>query len=252
MAEGSVVTKVGIMPISEALRQGMITLDDLTGAEFRQIKGKLRSVRDDTLYDTKRLKGAATVWSKGDYEMFDVAKGGNVTMANAATAYNKTKYDTNLLGPGGQMTPGINYVVQSIQFAVRAPANEDTTPLLGGTAIDPTPVANASPSIISSAALISALAENVGFSFHVDDRDYENGPIETFPTEMGISGAFGGQVAEGFAQIGMGRARYLSRVRHLNAGQRFGLTLTVYNDITITRSCRLKCYLVGTRYAPVQ
>ena len=250
--EGNIITKNGVVPISEALRQGIINLDQLSGREFAQIKGKLKRVRDDTLYDGFRIKGAATVWAKGDYTLFAQAVSAASFVVNDSTLnFTKTRFDTNLKGPGGQMTPGIAYVVQSIQFKIIAPTLEDTTPLLNGSAISPVPVAAASPAIINSSNLIAAITESVGFTFTVDDTDYENGPINTWPSDKGLSGAYGGGIQEGFTQLGMGRARHLTRVRHLEPGQRFSVVINVYNDITITRSCRLKCDFDGARYAPV-
>lgn len=256
MAEGNIVTQQGIMPLSQALKDGVINLDDLTGSEFRQIKGKLKQVRDHVLYDSLRFKAAAA-WLQQTVTLFQIPQGQNTTVANDATlVYAKDASDTNLTGSGGMLSSGVSMVVQSIQVVYKVPALEFTVQNTNVAAINPTavlPAAVAAQQIPVSSAdnVVLAVTENVNLRFRVDDsRDYENGTLDWFPAEIGNLGWSGGQQG-GIAMNGGMKARYLSRVRHLRSMQRFSILLEVTKAITITISSRLKVGLVGTLYSPV-
>lgn len=256
MAEGSIITAQGPMPISQALKDGIINLDDLTGNEFRQIKGKLKQVRDHVLFDSIRLKAAANL-PQGSITLFAVPSGQNTAVANdAALVYGKDASDTNLTGQGGLLSSGQSMVVQSIQAVIKVPALEFTVQNTNVATINPTavlPAAVAATQIPVSSAdnLLLALSENISLRFRVDDsRDYENGTLDWFPAEIGQIGWSGGQQG-GVAMNGGMKARYLSRVRHLKSLQRFSVILEVTKNITIPISCRIKIGLVGTLYSPV-
>lgn len=252
----AVVTQQGIMPITQALQTGLINLDSLSGAEFRQIKGKLKQVRDHVLYDSVRIKAAAAV-PQGNITLFQIPQGQNTSLANdAALTYAKDASDTNLTGTGGQLSSGHAMVVQSIQVVLKVPSLEFTVQNTNVASINPTailPAAVAAQQIPVSSATnqVLALTENINLRFRVDDsRDYENGTLDWFPAEIGQIGWAGGQ-QEGISMNGGMKARYLSRVRHLMSQQRFSVILEVTKNITCPISCRLKIGLVGTLYSPV-
>lgn len=255
LASGSVVVKPNssypqgaVMDIMQALQEGMIQISDLTQNEFRDIKGKLKRVRDDVLYHFLRLK-AATVWVRGDYALFQDAAGTNVQIANdAATRFQSDLSDTNLTGKGGSLTKGTAFVIQSIQAPFEVPVSEDTTPLAGGDVINPTPVA-AGANGNGAAALANALRDNVIIQFIVDDAIFEDNPIKFFPSDFSMTGSTNG-ANDGFVSNGV-KGRWLSRVRHLDEQQPFTVNLKVVNDITVTRSMRIGAALVGVKYSPV-
>lgn len=252
---GSVVVKPNpkypngaIMDIMQALGEGMIQISDLTQNEFRDIKGKLKRVRDHVLYHTLRVK-TATVLTRGDYLLFQDGLGAQVTLMNdAATTYQQDLSDTNMTGKGGALTKNTSMVVQSIQAPFCIPVSLDTTPLAGGNAIDPTPLAQGANGNGAS-ALANALADNVSIQFTVDGTKFEEGPLKFFPSDFALGGVTNG-TNDGFITNGV-KGRWLSRVRHLESQQPFAVNLNVANDITIIRSLRLGCAMVGVLYQPV-
>lgn len=254
-ASGSVVVKPNpaypngaIMDIMQALREGMIQISDLTQNEFRDIKGKLKRVRDHVLYHSLRVK-TATVLARGDYPLFQDGLGVQVPMMNdAATKYTQDLSDTNLRGKGGAFTKGTSMVIQSIQAPFDIPVSLDTTPLAGGEAVDPTPLAQGANGN-GACALANALRDNVSLQFTVDSTTFEEGPIKFFPSDFSLTAATNG-TNDGVVSNGV-KGRWLSRVRHLESQQPFLVNLNVANDITILRSVRLGVALVGVLYQPV-
>ncbi len=255
LASGSVVIKPSaqypqgaIMDVMQALNEGLIQISDLSQNEFRDIKGKLKRMRDHVLYHFFRLK-VATAWAKGNLDLFQDGIGKQVTVPNdAATQYTQDYSDTNMKSSGGTFTKGTSMVVQSIQAPIDIPASLDTTALLNGEAIDPTP--QAQPAVgVGPAALCAALRDNVALHFEVDNVTFEEGPLKFFPSDFSLTGATNG-ISDGYASNGV-KGRYLSRVRHIESQQPFVVHLTVENAITISRSCRIGVALVGVIYQPV-
>jgi len=250
MAEGNVVTKQGIMKISDALREGLINLDDLSGPEFRQIKGKLKNVRDDVLFDSGRFKAAGAI-PQGAVTLFAVTVGNPTTLLNdVAVQYTKDESDTNMHGQGGLLGSGDQMVIASIQSMVACSANAfGTAP--GAATVDCTPTALAVNTSAGATNTVLGIVQNCRLRFRVDDsRDYENGTLDFFPSEFGLTG-FAGSQQEGVAQNGGLKARYLSRVRHLKSLQRFAIILEFTRAITTATAGRIKVGLVGTKYTPV-
>ena len=228
-----------------------INLDNVTAEGFSKIKGKLKNVRDHVLFDSLRLK-PATAWAAQTFNMFAVANGNQTTLANdAATTYIKNDADTNLVGNGGQLPSGDYFTVQAIMVKLQVPENEDTTPLNGGSTINPTPVALAANTGAGGANQVRAITENTSIYFFVDDtRLYENGTIDYFPQGFGASG-WNGSSQGGTAMNGGILPRMLARPRHLREMQRFVIKLTNWAAITVPVSCRLKVGLWGALYVPV-
>jgi hypothetical protein len=248
--EGNIVTKAGVMPISRALREGIINLDDLSGPEFRQIKGKLKNVRDDVLFDSVRFKAAGAV-PQGAVTLFSIPVGQGTALINdAALPYTKDESDTNMHGQGGLLGSGDQMVITSIQAVVACSANAFTTGPAALT-VDTTPVALAVNTSHGATNTVLGLTQNCRLRFRVDDaRDYENGTLDFFPAEFGVTG-FAGSQQEGVAQNGGLKARYLSRVRHLKSQQRFAVILEFTRPITTAAAGRIKIGLVGTKFTPV-
>lgn len=238
------------MPISQALRDGIINLDDLTGAEFRQIKGKLKNVRDDVLFDSVRYKANGDI-PQGAITLFAQPVGTNTTLINdAAVPYAKDESDTNMHGQGGLLGSGDQMVIASIQALVKGSGNAFTTGP-GATTVDCTPVALAVNTSAGATNTVMGLTENCRLRFRVDDsRDYENGTLDFFPAEFGQTG-YAGSSQEAMSQNGGLKARYLSRVRHLKSMQRFAVILEFTRLIKTATAGRIKVGLVGTKYTPV-
>lgn len=228
-----------------------INLDNVNADQFAKIKGRLKNVRDHVLFDSLRLAGA-TAWAPNTYPLFQIANGQQTSLANvAATTYLKLDSDTNLVGNGGQLPSGDYFTVQSIMVKVAIPENEDTTPLAGGSTINPTPVALAANTGAGGANGVRAITENCSIYFWVDDtRLYENGTLDYFPQGFGASG-WNGSSQGGMAQNGGILPRMLARPRHLRELQRFVIKLTNYATITVPISCRVKVGLWGALYVPV-
>lgn len=228
-----------------------INLDELSGADFAKIKGRLKNVRDHVLFDSLRLK-AATAWAPNVFKMFAVANGQQTTLANdTTTTYIKNDADTNLVGNGGQLPSGDFFTVQSIMVKVAVPENLNTTPLNGGTTLDATPVALAANTGAGGANQVVAITENVTLQFKIDDtRLYENGTIDYFPQGFGYSG-WNGSSQGGVAQNGGILPRMLARPRHLKQLQRFVVELANIPTITPPAFCRVKVGLWGALYVPV-
>lgn len=228
-----------------------INLDNLSGAQFASIKGKLKNVRDHVLFDSLRFK-KATAWNPGVFNMFQVATGQQTTVANDSTlAYNKTTADTNLVGNGGQLPSGDYFTVQSIMVKCAVAENEYTTSLNNTSIIDATPLVTVVLVGDGADTQVLAMTENTTLEFFVDDtRLYENGTLDYFPQGFGYSGWNGGG-AGGIAQNGGVLPRMLARPRHLLALQRFVIKLTNTITLTVPVSCRLKVGLWGALYVPV-
>lgn len=228
-----------------------INLDNLSGAQFASIKGKLKNVRDHVLFDSLRFK-KATAWAPGTFNMFATANGQQTTLANfAATSYVKGDADTNLVGNGGQLPSGDFFTVQSIMVKVAVAENEYTTSLDGGSTIDATPLVTVVLVGDGADTQVLAMTENTTLAFYVDDtRLYENGTIDYFPQGFGYSGWNGGG-AGGIAQNGGVLPRMLARPRHLRELQRFVIKITNQITLTVPVSCRLKVGLWGALYVPV-
>jgi len=228
-----------------------INLDNLSGADFARIKGKLKNVRDHILFDSLRFK-AATAWAPQTHKMFSIPNGQQATLANDSTvSYIKVDSDTNLVGNGGQLPSGDFFTVQSIMVKVAVAQNEYTTPLNGGSTINATPVVTVVLVGDGADTQVLAMTENTTLAFYVDDtRLYENGTIDYFPQGFGYSGWNGGG-AGGMAQNGGVLPRMLARPRHLRELQRFVINITNLVTLTVPVSCRLKVGLWGALYVPV-
>lgn len=228
-----------------------INLDNLSGADFARIKGKLKNVRDHILFDSLRFK-KATAWAPQVHKMFSIPNGQQATVANDSTlSYLKTDADTNLVGNGGQLPSGDFFTVQSIMVKVAVAQNEYTTSLNNTAIIDATPLVTVVLVGDGADTQVLAMTENTTLAFYVDDtRLYENGTIDYFPQGFGYSGWNGGG-AGGMAQNGGVLPRMLARPRHLRELQRFVINITNLITLTVPVSCRLKVGLWGALYVPV-
>lgn len=228
-----------------------INLDELSGQQFAQIKGRLKNVRDHVLFDGLRFKGA-TAWAPQIHKLFQVANGQTQTVANDATlSYVKDDSDTNLVGNGGQLPSGDFFTVQSIMVKLAVPENEFTTQLNNTAIVNPTPVVVVTFVGGGGANQVLAMTENTTLKFWVDDtRLYENGTTDYFPQGFGYSG-WNGQGAGGMAQNGGVLPRMLARPRHLRELQRFMIEIANTKTLTVPLSCRLKVGLWGALYVPV-
>lgn len=228
-----------------------INLDELSGADFQKIKGRLKNVRDHVLFDGLRFLGA-TAWAPQVHKLFQTANGQQTTVANvAANTYIKDDSDTNLVGNGGQLPSGDYFTVQSIMVKLTVPENEFTTQLNNTAIVNPTPLVVVTFIGGGGANQVLAMTENTTLKFYVDDtRLYENGTIDYFPQGFGLSG-WNGQGAGGIAQNGGVLPRMLARPRHLRELQRFVIEIANTKTLTVPLSCRLKVGLWGALYVPV-
>lgn len=244
-ARGAGQMFAGFDPTGQEVFVG-VNLDRIGPAEFAQIKGKLKGVQDRVLYDSIRCK-AATSWSPKKVQLFQSPLNQPAGMFNSPTdTYSKSYTDTNLEGNGGSLPKGQNMVVQSIQVDITAPASLNTANLANGSTINPARSTDASVE-----NTLVAIRNSLYMRFIRDRQILEEGLVKFYPSESGISG-FAGVTQTGVVNNGMGRPRYLSRVRRLEELQPFYIELELVNTITTPpQEFLVQVALVGTLYTPV-
>jgi hypothetical protein len=255
------------MPIRnrKQLRQGLfggppqLTLDNLTQNQLNKLKEMsskdvaLRDVLGFRLYDKLRFQAGAAM-PVGDLIMFQNEIGNQQTVANnAALRYTKNKVDTNMI-VGGQLPRGQELIVQSMQCRVIMSMADDAAYAVAGDGItlptDNTPTA----AVPASNAMLSVLEGGV-YTFHIGEKDYEEGLLIHLPTPYGIFGfAGGGQdlYFEGVVNNGFGKAYLLPVARTIENGRYFNVKVNFPYSFLVARQFQLEICLEGILFRSVQ
>lgn len=209
---------------------------------------------DYVLYDTQRVK-AGTALPTAEFRFFTIGLGGQQAGLNFATQYEKTKIDTNL-DQQAVLPRGWFFRVFSIQCRIIFTGATDTTYGASGPGTE-MPTNPAPAAIISAPNEEKAILEGGYQSFHVGDKDYEEGKFIHFPSEFGISGfAGGGRDDEvdncAIANNGFGHARQLRVPRDIGELRNFRINAFFAYAITPNRNFNIEMALRGRLWRNVQ
>jgi len=226
----------------------------VTPALIKALGGRrIADAYDYSAYDRLRYKAGADT-PTNTQRLFTSGVGQQVSVVNAAENYTKDYFDTNQQ-EGNRLARGNYLVVDSIQIKVSMTGELDTTyPTSGaGTELATSTVGAA---IITGTNLFKALQEQTYIQFWVGEKAYEEGLIEDFPCEAGISGFAGSGgttlTSQTVLNNGFGYCRKLAMQRLIPELVNFRVDLRHLQALTITRQFTLKCSLKGILYRPVQ
>jgi hypothetical protein len=195
---------------------------------------------DAVIYDTKYF-AAGSALPTSDIVFFAVPLGQQDVIANStAVSYTKTKIDTNLEQPA-VLARGQTLTVVSVQAKCSVPGNFPLTRQgSGNTSLPltlPTMAVTTGATAGYLASNLQAAIQTMGvITWRIGQKTFENGKIEQFPSEFGISGYAGG-VSTGTAQTGVivpneavanngfGFPRVLLQPRTIVNGQTFAVIL---------------------------
>lgn len=207
------------------------------------------------LYDTWRIK-AGTAIPTNEFQFFQIALGGQQTGLNFATAYQKTKIDTNITS-AGQVQKGRLFRIISMQVRLLETGATDTTYGSSGVGTE-LPTAPAGAAAVSLTNEFQALLEGSFYTFQVDDREYESGKGPHFPSPYGYSGFAGGGIPGtsntdtlAIANNGFGRFYQFPVIRNIDGLRQFTVKAQFPYAITPTRNSRLEVCLEGLLYRSV-
>jgi hypothetical protein len=216
---------------------------------------------DWNMYDTFRLKGGAAAPTQTN-RYFGVGLGGQIGVLNAPTEqYVKSYMDTNL-ERAFNLPAFTCMTVDSIQIKLRITGSTDTTyPTSGQGTEQPTDTTAAAA--ISATNAIQAICDQAWITFHVGTKDYETGPLWSFPSGFGTSGFAGSGSStsstvnniistEVVANNGFGYPRVLRMGRLIPPLVNFWVDLNFVQGLTIPRQMNIQVILGGILYRAVQ
>ena len=214
---------------------------------------------DAVLYDRIRYKAGAAVPTT-EQQLFTSGFGQSVSVVNAGSeTYSKDKFDTNLQ-EGNRLPRGQFFVIDSIQAKVTISGETDTTyPTSGAGTEQPTDTTAAAA--ITGSNLLNAFLDQTYIQLWVGEKAYEEGTLDQFPSQFGISGFAGsGGTASTTAILntetilnnGFGQPRQLLMQRLIPELVNFRVTLRHLQAFTVSRQLAVKIMLKGILFRPVQ
>ena len=215
---------------------------------------------DSVVYDTKYFV-AGSVIPANSITFFAVPLGGQDVVANSTgVAFTKTYIDTNLEQPS-VLARGQTLTVYSVQAKIAIPGNFDLTLQSTGNTTLPSTLPGMGVTTAATAGVLAtnlqSAIQNMGFIvWKIGQKTFENGKLEQFPSEWGISG-YAGSSSSGTAQTGVvvpndavanngfGRPRILLQPRTIVNGQTFNVILTFPVPFTPSRNFSIEIGLRG-------
>lgn len=208
--------------------------------------GNWKETLADELYDTAILKGGQTL-PKGEVLLFSVPVGEKSAYATAdATAYTVTEEHTNMK-TARRLSTGRAFIVTGMYANVSGLTGlADTADDEGATGAAP---ADATPTgtEINAVGVMNDLQHLIGFELISDETKFERGKLRRFTSPHGISGFAGTTVAGGATVVnnGMGRGYKLPIPRDLFGNRDFGVSMRIFRDVKILKTCRIEFILDG-------
>src|SRR5436190_16759 len=120
-------------------RVGIDEIEKMTAEEFAMLDGRLMNVRRRKRRDMVIFDDNVTIEAGTEKEIFRIGVGGNDTTVNAATAYKKTRWHTNM-SRGGDFGDKSVTIVKAIEVYAKSFALQPTT-LTAGAPVNPKGVA---------------------------------------------------------------------------------------------------------------
>lgn len=200
------------------------------------------------LFDTAIFKGGQTL-KKGDYELFAIPVGERaIFFTDDATPYTKSKEHTNLT-EARRLSSNRAFSVEGMYANIQIVGNPDTADDETAAVADSTPTADTT---VSAVGLLQDFQHLVGFEFFEDETKYESGKLRRFTSPQGINGFAGSTANDVVAQNGLGKGFHLRIPRDIWGNRDFGVTMSVFRDMKITRTCRLDFILDGWLMRPAR
>jgi hypothetical protein len=225
-----------------------IVQDMLRRKEADDIVASYKDTLMHELYDTKIFKGGQ-ILKKGDYELFAVPIGEKDSFAtDDNTQFTKTVEHTNLK-EARRLSANRAFSIEGMYANIQVVENPDTGDDETAAVADSTPMPGTT---VSAVGLLQDFQHLVAFELFEDETSYEGGKLRRFTSPQGINGFAGSTSNEAVAQNGLGKAFRLRIPRDIWGNRDFGVTMTVFRDMKVTRTCRLDFILDGWLMRPAR
>jgi hypothetical protein len=236
-----------------------LTLDNLTPEQLSMVSGRLQDLLLWREVDSFRLdaKGFIGTTPEKPVRLFTEPIGSKVSVPNNTTlTYTKQRSDTTL--ESDLLARGRTFFVQSIQVMasnVNANAVYPFAPGEDGVQLPQNP-GNLIGWVQSASIAMESLFTQGHLVFHVGEKDYERGPLYTFPSRYGFSGVSGygseGRNEGTIFNNGHGKPVLLPIARTIASGRNFWVDIAWDHPLELRNNVRFDVILEGLMLRSVQ